>query len=1099
MRKKLLAVLAAVTLVLSVLTPAASAAFGIFKVTFYPNYEGAESYTVNVGSGNSVGTDMPEDPQRMGYTFSGWYTEAECKNEFDSEMVITQDTDVFAAWKEFVPYYDTDDTVYDCEDYEIITAENCEFNCDEDTWLVFSDDCTELDRVILSGEVTYYLILKDGQTVSMAGIILEQGASLTVFGQAEGTGTLEAVSTDSLLPAIGNGKDENCGEIIINGGHIKAQASGAAAIGTGFTAEKYNKCEKIEINGGIVEAKSESGAGIGTACIGNMPTDCKKIIINGGYVKAESYSGAGIGSGDTSYYASKSCSIEINGGTVEATSHEGAGIGAGLGNGDRYSHFFSEVYSTVIRGGNITASSVNGAGIGSGNSTAGTSSNNYIEISGGNITTASVNGCGIGTGCPNPRSDSSSRCGKIIISGGTVLAKSENGSGIGSIKDNNKTQCRSLTINGGDVVSESKSTPAIFTFGDYDEDNSVGENFIVLSGTSEETAKYVPSLDMAASNYAHIYKIQSRSDDWYFSVNDETAFIAVNKETDEEFALILKTKDKVYDGTPVESFIDSDVMTWIFKTGVFPDAKFYLEDGQTLTDEQNSGAAYKGYAPKEPGNYCFRSEISINGKKLSLNKDFTIDKITPVIKNVKATDVESTHYITESIITADTDVQGSFSWVNPYQIINFLTYDSYEAIFTPRDTAHYKTVSLMIPVWYERTEAPITLSKSEISVQLDHSDDTVTYTYDGTNNYVDCYSKDSSVAVAVVDNANRKIIVTAKAIGETEIILDVEAEDPWLKPVPATLKVIVTPIELKIETSQSQIDVPVGTTDDTITYTYDGTNNYVDCMVSNANIAAAYVDNANRKIVITGKSAGEAEITVFAGGEGDEYEVISAVIKVNVTPQSSSLVKDVEFTPSKGAKNTYSIKVEDRANMVQLMELDHGDGTGTRSFDRYHDSVEIVSYDADGNVVPSTSKDLAYEIWTITTQLADGNIGVRVKEAGSPAWEDASDAYVFENTYEEVDSEVVSASLAKTEGSKGAVKATVVTGADAQIVQLKNKEGETFTFDLSKATENEDGTLTFNCAVYFHGTSGTVNTAEIRVNDVYGWHDSDVTVEYIIL
>lgn len=1093
MRKKLLAVLVALTLVLSVLTPAASAAFGVFKVTFYPNYEGAETYTVNVGSGNSVGADMPDDPQRMGYTFGGWYTEAECKNKFDSEAVITQDTDVFAAWKEFVPYYDTDDTVYDCEDYEIITAENCEFNCEEDTWLVFSDDCTEPDWVVLSGEVTYYLILKDGQTVSIAGITLEQGASLTVFGQAEGTGTLEAVSTDPLLPAIGCGKDENCGEIIINGGHIKAQASGAAAIGTGFTAEKYNKCEKIEINGGTVEAKSDSGAGIGTACIGNKPTDCKKIIINSGYVKAESYSGAGIGSGDTSYYASKSCSIEINGGTVEATSHEGAGIGAGLGNGDRYSHFFSEVYSTVIRGGNITASSVNGAGIGSGNSVDGVSSNNYIEISGGNINAASVNGCGIGTGS---RSGSSSRCGQIIISGGTVLAKSENGTGIGSIKDNDKSQCRSLTINGGDVVSESKSTPAIFTFSNYEDENSVGENFIVLSGTSEKTAKYVPSLDMAASNYAHIYKIQSQSDDWYFSVNEETAFIAVNKQTDEEVALILKAKDKVYDGTPVESFNDSDVMGWIFKTGVFPDAKFYLEDGQTLTDEQNSGAAYKGDAPKEPGNYCFHGEISVNGKKLSLNKDFTIDKKTPVIKNVKATDVKGSHRISESTVTADTDVSGYFSWVNPNQIIYDISFNSYEAIFTPYDTAHYKTVSLMIPVHSTRTEAPITLSKSEISVQLGKSDDTVTYTYDGTNNYVACHSEDSSVAIATVDHKNHKIIVTAKAVGETEISVYSDYEPIWLLPIPATLKVVVTPLELKIETSQSQIDVPVGTTDDTITYTYDGTNNYVDCMVSNANIARAFVDNENKKIVITGKSAGEAEITVFAGGEGDEYEVISAVIKVNVISPSKSLVKDVGYTAVKGVKNTYSIRVDDRASMVQFMELDCG--SGTRSFDRYHDNVEIVSYDASGNVVAGTSKDLAYEIWTVTTPLAEGNIGVRVKESGSPAWEDADSAYVFENKYAAVDSDIISAVPAKTEGSKGAVKVSVTAGADAQIVQLKNREGETFTFGLDRAAENEDGTLTFSCSVYFHGTSGTENIASVRVNDVYGWHASDVTVEYTI-
>ena len=222
-------------------------------------------------------------------------------------------------------------------------------------------------------------------------------------------------------------------------------------------------------------------------------------------------------------------------------------------------------------------------------------------------------------------------------------------------------------------------------------------------------------------------------------------------------------------------------------------------------------------------------------------------------------------------------------------------------------------------------------------------------------------------------------------------------------------------------------------------------------------------------------------------------------VKEQALDRLAKNVLEVDYESAVGVNNTYRFWVKDRANMIQLMELDHGDGTGTRSFDRYHDNVEIVSYNINFEKVPSTSKDVAFEIWTITTNLADGDIGVRVKEAGSPAWEDASNALHFENYYADADSEVISATPAKTEGGKGAVKATVVTGADATIVQLKNKEGETFTFDLSKATENEDGTLTFNCSVYFHGTAGTVNTATIRVCDVYGWHDSDVTFDYTIV
>ena len=205
---------------------------------------------------------------------------------------------------------------------------------------------------------------------------------------------------------------------------------------------------------------------------------------------------------------------------------------------------------------------------------------------------------------------------------------------------------------------------------------------------------------------------------------------------------------------------------------------------------------------------------------------------------------------------------------------------------------------------------------------------------------------------------------------------------------------------------------------------------------------------------------------------------------------------EIYFDPATDVTNTYQIAVKNRANMVQFMELDHG--TGTRSFDRYNDNVTIVSFDAEGNVVSSTSKDLAYEVWTITTPLANGNVGVRVKAEGSSRWDDASKAVTFDNAYDALDSGIISAALAKTEGSKGAVKVSVAANADTKIVQLKNKEGETFTFDLSKATENADGTLTFNGSVYFHGTAGTENIATVRYNDAYGWHDTDVTVEYTI-
>ena len=199
-----------------------------------------------------------------------------------------------------------------------------------------------------------------------------------------------------------------------------------------------------------------------------------------------------------------------------------------------------------------------------------------------------------------------------------------------------------------------------------------------------------------------------------------------------------------------------------------------------------------------------------------------------------------------------------------------------------------------------------------------------------------------------------------------------------------------------------------------------------------------------------------------------------------------------------GEAQTYEVTVKDRAMMVQFIEAGHGDGTGTRTFDRYNDNVTITSYKADGTQCNSLDKDLAYEVWTITTPLAEGEVDVRVKANGETKYEDVDVALSFVNEYKALDSDVISATPAKTSGPKGGVKIAVVTGADVQTVQLKNDRGETFTFGTSKATDNGDGTLTFNCSVYFHGADGHTDVATIRVLDANGWHDSDVSVAYTI-
>lgn len=67
-------------------------------VTFDLNYDGAESFTVEVVVGESA--ERPDDPERDGYTFMGWYSDADCTESFDFTASLTEDTTAYAYWYE---------------------------------------------------------------------------------------------------------------------------------------------------------------------------------------------------------------------------------------------------------------------------------------------------------------------------------------------------------------------------------------------------------------------------------------------------------------------------------------------------------------------------------------------------------------------------------------------------------------------------------------------------------------------------------------------------------------------------------------------------------------------------------------------------------------------------------------------------------------------------------------------------------------------------------------------------------------------------------------------------------------------------------------
>lgn len=67
-------------------------------VTFVANYAGGKDTVKKVAVGTNV--TMPDDPDREGHLFTGWYKDSSCNTEYDFSTVVNEDVKVYAGWEE---------------------------------------------------------------------------------------------------------------------------------------------------------------------------------------------------------------------------------------------------------------------------------------------------------------------------------------------------------------------------------------------------------------------------------------------------------------------------------------------------------------------------------------------------------------------------------------------------------------------------------------------------------------------------------------------------------------------------------------------------------------------------------------------------------------------------------------------------------------------------------------------------------------------------------------------------------------------------------------------------------------------------------------
>ena len=286
-----------------------------------------------------------------------------------------------------------------CANYELITADTTAL--EDGKWYTIDDDTTVSGRITVNG--TAHLILRDDLILTVPKGVTTTGATLNIYGQRAGTGTLSA-SAEFTNAGIGGTRQSAGGTVVIHGGTVTATGGvQAAGIGGGYRAAGGT----VVIHGGTVTATGgQVSAGIGGGAMGTGG----EVAIYGGTVTATGgQQGAGIGGGPQSAGGT----VVIHGGTVTATGgQQAAGIGGGV----------SGAGGTInISGGEVTATGTLGAGIGGGYRAAG----GNVTITGGTVKayskgTDSNFGAAIGAGSGNSEQGTLMLAENMIVKAETV-------------------------------------------------------------------------------------------------------------------------------------------------------------------------------------------------------------------------------------------------------------------------------------------------------------------------------------------------------------------------------------------------------------------------------------------------------------------------------------------------------------------------------------------------------------------------------------------------------------------------------------------------------------------------------------------------------
>lgn len=541
-----------------------------------------------------------------------------------------------------------------------------------DSPILIPENSTGNVNIILKGENGlkagryYAAIQKDGDAENIGTLTISGDGALIAQGGKQGAG-------------IGGGHEKAGNNIVISGGEVTATGGEyAAGIGGGM----YGSGSSITISGGTVIAQGgNQGAGIG----GGKSGAGNNIDISGGTVIAtatagdDGATGAGIGGG----YAGMGNNITISGGTVTATSTatgEYGCAGAGIGGG-----YACMGIGITISGGTVTALSTadeayrEGAGIGSGCGT----SISGPGIYGGNIKASRLSGVfGKEGEVYLARADLLLLAGKNAVVGNPVLQTYNKKTGeTKTLSYNLKDVCTMedgylymyLPADTEDTVTRLVFDNAVYEATvkkfDYGREPGRYSDFTLISSTDgkaeygEVLREDVPDdgiipdgiwmTDLQAGGYTYTGKAITPS----FRVYDGKKMLAVKKDYTVSYKNNIKaaTADDAKKAPTITVKSTGNYKGTETRTFTINPASMDATE-QRINIDNLYLAAPTG---KNPKGIKAVPVVTDNGKKLSENKDYTVNHVTLNEQNAENKNANS--YVTPGKYTVEITGKGNYT------------------------------------------------------------------------------------------------------------------------------------------------------------------------------------------------------------------------------------------------------------------------------------------------------------------------------------------------------------------------------------------------------------------------------------------------------